>query len=106
MRRMPTSRTAASRSPLSMSSPGGGSWASPTPTATGGRSRSCPTTRRTRTSLGGMVVDIARKLELFSEHWSPKVVARLNDYEIKLVKVKGEFVWHTPVSYTHLRAHE
>ena len=42
-----------------------------------------------------MVVDIARKLELFSEHWSPKVVARLNDYEIKLVKVKGEFVWHT-----------
>lgn len=42
-----------------------------------------------------MVVDIAQKLELFSEHWSPKVVARLNDYEIKLVKVKGEFVWHT-----------
>ncbi len=41
------------------------------------------------------VVDIARKLELFSEHWSPKVVARLNDYEIKLVKLKGEFVWHT-----------
>lgn len=40
-------------------------------------------------------VDIAEKLSLFSEHWSPKVVARLNDYEIKLVKVKGEFVWHT-----------
>jgi len=41
------------------------------------------------------VVDIAEKLSLFSEHWSPKVVARLNDYEIKVVKVKGEFVWHT-----------
>ena len=40
-------------------------------------------------------VDIAEKLSLFSEHWSPKVVARLNDYEIKLVKIKGEFVWHT-----------
>jgi mannose-6-phosphate isomerase-like protein (cupin superfamily) len=40
-------------------------------------------------------VDIAEKLSSFSEHWSPKVVARLNDYEIKLVKVKGEFVWHT-----------
>lgn len=40
-------------------------------------------------------VDIAEKLSLFSEHWSPKVVAHLNDYEIKLVKVKGEFVWHT-----------
>jgi len=41
------------------------------------------------------VVDLAEKLSLFSEHWSPKVVARLNDYEIKVVKVKGEFVWHT-----------
>ncbi|WP_243059951.1 cupin domain-containing protein [Nocardioides sp. SR21] len=40
-------------------------------------------------------VDIADKLSAFSDHWSPKVVARLNDYEIKLVKVKGEFVWHT-----------
>ena len=39
-------------------------------------------------------VDIAERLSLFSEHWSPKVVARLNDYEVKLVKVKGEFVWH------------
>jgi mannose-6-phosphate isomerase-like protein (cupin superfamily) len=40
-------------------------------------------------------VDLADKLALFSEHWSPKVVARLNDYEIKLAKLKGEFVWHT-----------
>jgi len=39
--------------------------------------------------------DITEQLSLFSEHWSPKVVARLNDYEIKVVKVKGEFVWHT-----------
>lgn len=40
-------------------------------------------------------VDIAEKLSRFSQHWSPRVVARLNDYEIKVVKVKGEFVWHT-----------
>jgi mannose-6-phosphate isomerase-like protein (cupin superfamily) len=40
-------------------------------------------------------VDIAEKLALFSERWSPKVVAKLNDYEIKLVRIKGEFVWHT-----------
>ena len=40
-------------------------------------------------------VDLAEKLSLFSERWSPKVVARLNDYEIKVVKVEGEFVWHT-----------
>jgi len=45
--------------------------------------------------MANNVVNLAEKLSLFSEHWSPKVVARLNDYEIKVVKVKGEFVWHT-----------
>jgi mannose-6-phosphate isomerase-like protein (cupin superfamily) len=40
-------------------------------------------------------IDIADKLTQFSEHWSPKVIARLNDYEIKLAKLKGEFGWHT-----------
>jgi mannose-6-phosphate isomerase-like protein (cupin superfamily) len=45
--------------------------------------------------MANEALDIAEKLSLFSEHWSPKVVARLNDYEIKVVKLKGEFVWHT-----------
>lgn len=40
-------------------------------------------------------VDLAEKLSMFSEHWSPKVVARLNDHEIKLVKLRGESVWHS-----------
>jgi mannose-6-phosphate isomerase-like protein (cupin superfamily) len=40
-------------------------------------------------------VDINEKFDLFSEHWSPKLVAHLNDYEVKLVRIKGEFVWHT-----------
>lgn len=40
-------------------------------------------------------MDLAVELSRVSEHWSPKVVARLNDYEIKVVKVQGEFVWHT-----------
>jgi mannose-6-phosphate isomerase-like protein (cupin superfamily) len=40
-------------------------------------------------------VDLHEKLSRFSEHWSPKLVARLNDYEIKVVKLQGEFVWHT-----------
>jgi mannose-6-phosphate isomerase-like protein (cupin superfamily) len=40
-------------------------------------------------------IDLSDKLALFSEHWSPKTVAELNDYEIKVVKVKGDFVWHT-----------
>ena len=41
------------------------------------------------------MVNLQDKLALFSEHWSPKVVARLNDYEIKVVKLQGEFVWHS-----------
>ena len=47
------------------------------------------------TARTNRVVDLADRLGLFSEHWSPKVVARLNDYEIKLAKLKGEFVWHS-----------
>lgn len=39
-------------------------------------------------------VDLVEKLSFFSECWSPKVVARLNDYEVKVVKLHGEFVWH------------
>ncbi len=34
------------------------------------------------------------KLAKFSDHWSPKVIAELNDYQFKLVKIQGEFVWH------------
>ncbi|WP_395377833.1 cupin domain-containing protein [Marinicella sp. W31] len=34
------------------------------------------------------------KLNLFSEHWSPKVIAEMNDYQFKLAKLEGEFVWH------------
>lgn len=40
-------------------------------------------------------IDLAEKLCLVTEHWSPKVVARLNGYEIQVVKVDGEFVWHS-----------
>ena len=40
-------------------------------------------------------VDLAGKLSAVTEPWSPKVVARLNDYEVKVVKLDGEFVWHT-----------
>lgn len=41
------------------------------------------------------VVDLDDKFALFSEHWAPKLVARLNDYEVKVVRIKGDFVWHT-----------
>ena len=40
------------------------------------------------------VINLAEKFSLFSDHWSPKVVGELNDFHVKLVKVKGEFVWH------------
>jgi mannose-6-phosphate isomerase-like protein (cupin superfamily) len=40
-------------------------------------------------------INLARKLAALSEYWSPRVVAEMNDYQFKLVKLKGEFVWHT-----------
>ncbi len=39
-------------------------------------------------------VNLAEKLALFSEQWSPKIVAELNGQYVKLVKLQGEFVWH------------
>jgi len=38
---------------------------------------------------------LAEKLSVFSDHWSPKIVAQFNENEVMLVKVKGEFVWHS-----------
>ena len=39
-------------------------------------------------------INLAQKLALFSEYWSPRIVARLNESDIMVVKVQGEFVWH------------
>lgn len=40
------------------------------------------------------LVNINEKLSQFSDHWSPKIVGELNDSHVKLVKLKGEFIWH------------
>lgn len=40
------------------------------------------------------IINIQEKFSRFSELWSPKVIARLNDCHFKLVKFRGEFVWH------------
>jgi mannose-6-phosphate isomerase-like protein (cupin superfamily) len=40
------------------------------------------------------VVYVAAKFAKFTEHWSPKIVAQLNDLHIKVVRIKGDFVWH------------
>jgi mannose-6-phosphate isomerase-like protein (cupin superfamily) len=39
-------------------------------------------------------INLAQKLSLFDEHWSPKIVAELNDAYVKVVKFEDEFVWH------------
>jgi len=39
-------------------------------------------------------VNLAQKLRSFQDLWSPKIVGELNDHYVKLVKLKGEFVWH------------
>ncbi|MBI4417654.1 MAG: cupin domain-containing protein [Ignavibacteriales bacterium] len=39
-------------------------------------------------------INLSQKLSLFSDHWSPKIVGELNDSYVKLVKLKGEFIWH------------
>jgi len=39
-------------------------------------------------------INIAQKFNLFQEHWSPRIAGELNDSYVKLVKLKGEFVWH------------
>jgi len=39
-------------------------------------------------------VNLAQKLALFAEHWSPKVVGELNGQQVKVVKLQGPFVWH------------
>jgi mannose-6-phosphate isomerase-like protein (cupin superfamily) len=39
-------------------------------------------------------VSLADKLSSFTDHWSPKIVGTVNDTDVKVVKVKGEFVWH------------
>ena len=39
-------------------------------------------------------INLAEKFSLFNDYWSPRVVGELNNFHVKLVKVKGEFVWH------------
>jgi mannose-6-phosphate isomerase-like protein (cupin superfamily) len=39
-------------------------------------------------------INLSEKLDSFSDHWAPRIVARYNDNEVRLVKVEGEFTWH------------
>lgn len=41
------------------------------------------------------LVNLAQKFSLFSEQWQPKVVAEMNDYQFKIVRIAGDFIWHS-----------
>lgn len=40
-------------------------------------------------------INLSRKFTQMTEQWSPKIIAQLNDYHLKLAKIQGEFVWHS-----------
>jgi mannose-6-phosphate isomerase-like protein (cupin superfamily) len=40
-------------------------------------------------------INLAEKFALFAEQWQPKVIAEMNDYQFKVVKLQGDFVWHS-----------
>jgi mannose-6-phosphate isomerase-like protein (cupin superfamily) len=42
-----------------------------------------------------LAINLEEKFSRFSEHWSPRIIARMNDYHIKLAKFLGDFVWHS-----------
>ncbi len=39
-------------------------------------------------------INIREKLGLLSEHWQPRVIAELNDYQLKVARIEGDFIWH------------
>jgi len=39
-------------------------------------------------------INFRQKLALFSEQWQPKVIAEMNDYQFKVVRLRGDFIWH------------
>ena len=39
-------------------------------------------------------INFQQKFDLFTEHWAPKVIAEMNDYQFKVVKLQGDFIWH------------
>ena len=47
-----------------------------------------------KTSTKYKALNFEEKCSRFTEHWFPRVIAEMNDYQLKLVKVQGEFVWH------------
>ena len=53
-----------------------------------------PFTNHTRSHMTFAPIDLREKLSLFTDQWSPRVIAEMNDYQFKVAKLQGEFVWH------------
>lgn len=49
----------------------------------------------TYSAEGHHAINLAQKFSLFSEQWKPKVVAQMNDYQFKIARLEGDFIWHT-----------
>jgi mannose-6-phosphate isomerase-like protein (cupin superfamily) len=45
--------------------------------------------------MSHQVINFQAKLARFSDRWAPKVIAQMNDYQFKLARIEGEFVWHS-----------
>ena len=44
--------------------------------------------------MGYEAINFDKKFKLFDEQWKPKVIAEMNDYQFKVVKLQGDFIWH------------
>jgi mannose-6-phosphate isomerase-like protein (cupin superfamily) len=45
--------------------------------------------------MSRQAIRFSEKFDRLAEHWSPRVIAEMNDYQFKLAKLQGEFVWHS-----------
>jgi mannose-6-phosphate isomerase-like protein (cupin superfamily) len=62
--------------------------------AEGAHKKSEVKTNKRKVSMEYQPLNLREKLAMFSEQWSPKIVAQMNDYHFKIARVQGEFVWH------------
>jgi mannose-6-phosphate isomerase-like protein (cupin superfamily) len=51
-------------------------------------------TVKTETQNTYTPINLAQKSALLTEHWQPRVIAELNDYQLKIAKIEGDFIWH------------
>jgi mannose-6-phosphate isomerase-like protein (cupin superfamily) len=50
--------------------------------------------RRREVSMDYRAINFQQKFQLFAEKWQPKVVAQMNDYQFKVARIEGDFIWH------------